>query len=143
MTVMFRHNGAMHTMRPDGVYRTSVLQPMANYSPQADVMAIAQEFTQGPPLGTMLQGLGAQPSIMDRIRAFFSRGSQGQLVAAANQIVNHTPAPAQAMGSQVAPQQAGQMQMLMQLSRGSMLPGIATASRALQRRRFLTFYKAG
>lgn len=44
-----RHGGSSHYVRPDRVYRTGVLTPIpTGYQPQADVMAVAQEFTQGP-----------------------------------------------------------------------------------------------
>lgn len=45
-----RHGEASHYMRPDRVYRTGVLAPMAGFSPQQDVMGVAAEFTQGPAL---------------------------------------------------------------------------------------------
>ena len=48
MTTVMRHGGDSHYMRPDGVYKTAVLQPLVGYSPQQDVMNVAQEFTQGP-----------------------------------------------------------------------------------------------
>lgn len=43
-----RHGGSSHYVRPDQVYRTGVLQPIVGYQPQQDVMAVAQQFTQGP-----------------------------------------------------------------------------------------------
>lgn len=145
MSVVIRHGGESHVMRPDRVYRTSVLSPMMNYSPQADVQAVAYAFTQGPPLGTMLQGLGA-PTILDRIKAFFSK-SQAAINNVKDQIINSMPAAAPAPNnqgpSQVAPQMATQMDMLARLGRGSMMPGVSNAARALTRRRYLTYYKAG
>ncbi len=67
--IIARHGGSSHLVRPDQVYRTSVLQPIVGYQPQQDVMAVAQEFTQGPyafqagNAGTMvasgISGLGA------------------------------------------------------------------------------------
>lgn len=143
MALVVRHGGEAHVMRPDRVYRTSVLSPMMNYSPQADVQAVAYAFTQGPPLGTMLQGLGAQPSLIDRIKAFFNRGKsivQEQRAAILNSVPAPTPTP---VNSQVAPQMSAQMQMLARLSNGTMMPGINSVGRALSRRRYLTYYKAG
>lgn len=46
--IITRHSGSSHVVRPDQVYRTSVLQPIVGYQPQQDVMAVAQDFTQGP-----------------------------------------------------------------------------------------------
>lgn len=43
-----RHGGDSHYVRPDRVYRTGVLSPIVGFQPQADVMAVAREFTQGP-----------------------------------------------------------------------------------------------
>lgn len=53
-----RHGGASHYMRPDRVYRTSVLSPMVDYNPGSDVEAVADAFTTGPQSGMMLSGLG-------------------------------------------------------------------------------------
>jgi len=39
------HGETSHLVRPDGVYRTSVLQPTANYRPIIDSQAVAREFT--------------------------------------------------------------------------------------------------
>lgn len=43
-----RHGGSSHYVRPDAVYKTSVLQSIVGYQPQQDVMGVAQDFTQGP-----------------------------------------------------------------------------------------------
>jgi len=48
MTTMVRHGASSHYLRPDAVYRTSVIQPMGGFVPQRDVMAVARSFTQGP-----------------------------------------------------------------------------------------------
>lgn len=41
---MARHGGTQHYLRPDFTYKTSVLQPVAGYSPVADAEAVAGEF---------------------------------------------------------------------------------------------------
>lgn len=64
-----RHGDGQHFMRPDRVYRTSVLAPMVGYQPQADVQAVTMAFTQGPDRGMMLQGLGAMPGPIQRFLA--------------------------------------------------------------------------
>ena len=46
--IITRHGAGSHYVRPDRVYRTGVLQSMYGYSPQQDVMAVAQAFTTGP-----------------------------------------------------------------------------------------------
>lgn len=43
-----RHGGSSHFVRPDRVIRTGVIESIVGYSPQQDVMNVAQEFTQGP-----------------------------------------------------------------------------------------------
>lgn len=47
----------MHFVRPDRVIRTGVLTPIVGYQPQADVIAVTQEFATGPASGMQLQGL--------------------------------------------------------------------------------------
>ncbi len=132
MTTIMRHGGGAHVMRPDGVYRTSVLQPMVGYSPQVDVQAVAQAFTQGPPLGG-LRG----PSWLDRVKAKFAemRGrSQARFAAMMPGSVNTHEA------SQAAPQMQSQLDMLARLTR---LPSPAQGGATLVRRRFNTYYRAG
>ncbi len=61
-------------MRPDRVYRTSVLQPMDNYNPGMDVEAVAGEFTTGPASGMMLSGRGVYyPRLSGLGTPFFPR----------------------------------------------------------------------
>lgn len=50
-----QHGETSHLVRPDAVYRTSVLQPTTNYRPIHDSQLIAREFAGG-----MLQGLRGQ-----------------------------------------------------------------------------------
>ena len=144
MTTMVRHGGDWHVMRPDRVMRTSVLSPMVNYSPQADVQAVAQMFTQGPPLGTDLQGLGL--SFIGKIRAKLAiRRARKAMAGLAG--LGMSPGPKLNMASQVAPQMQGQMAMLahlMQRSNAMTVYGpLAAAARALEMRRPFTYYRAG
>lgn len=66
---MIRHGDGGHFMRPDRVYRTSVIAPMTGYQPQRDVNAVAMMFTQGAARGMMLEGLGAMPGPLARLKA--------------------------------------------------------------------------
>lgn len=124
MTQVFRHGGEVHVVRPDRVMRTSVLSPIVGYQPNADVMAVAQAFTQGPPSGTMLQGLGALDfgpikRLGLRIKAWFAQAKAGRFAAVAatdNQMASPTPAPAGAApvftAQVVAPQTHQEMAMV-------------------------------
>ena len=49
MQVIEKHGGASHYMRPDRVYRTSVLSPSMNFNPGQDVEAVTAEFTERSP----------------------------------------------------------------------------------------------
>jgi len=46
MQVIEKHGGASHYMRPDRVYRTSVLSPSMNFNPGQDAQAVTAEFTE-------------------------------------------------------------------------------------------------
>ena len=56
-----QHGQASHYMRPDRVYRTSVLSPMVGYDPGQAVEAVANEFTTGPASGMQLSGPAYYP----------------------------------------------------------------------------------
>lgn len=71
ISMLGQHSDSAHYLRPDRVYRTSVLSPMTNFRPGQAVQAIAQDFTQGPRLGTTLRGLG-QASVGDRFRLWWA-----------------------------------------------------------------------
>ena len=144
MTQVIRHGGEAHVVRPDRVYRTGVLTPMVGFAPGADVQANAQAFTQGPPLGTMLQGLGAFGPFQRlglRIKSWWAqRKGAGAFM---NTGVSGFGAPGlpYVEAHQVAPQLMHQMQMLMHLpARGS--EG-AAAAYAYADRRWDTYYRAG
>ncbi len=147
-------------MRPDGVYRTSVLQPMFGYQPQADVQAVARSFTQGPPLGTHLQGLGyyglggsGWENFKARFRAFFDRFKFNRQVAKAADkgdltiAPSSSPGPASMEAAVVAPQMQSQMSMLTHLTQNSnsrhVRGPLMAAMFALQNRRPFTYYRAG
>lgn len=159
MSTLIRHGGNAHYLRADRVYRTGVLSPMVGFQPQADVQAIAQEFTQGPPLGTMLGGLGDNvfTRLGLRIKAWFAQKRANAMIAQANaaaasQAANGNPvpsipvAPASANAAQVAPQIATQMQMLHQFGpqgHGIQRHAIAQAADVAAERRYFTYYRAG
>lgn len=95
-----QHSDSAHYLRPDRVYRTSVLAPMTGFRPGQAVQATAQSFTQGPYRGMSLSGFGQKPSIADRVKAWW-RGlmtppSAPPMVpvpgpAAASQVQVHSP----------------------------------------------------
>jgi len=152
MTTIVRHGGGSHYMRPDRVYRTSVLQPMVGYRPDVDVQAVAQEFATGPVYGMYadapgMSGLG-QPNIFQRMKlriqgALASRRAQQFMFAGFGQ----SPGPAYITGQQVAPQMQAQMVMLSHLTReqnpASMYGAVAEGAAALRNRRPYTYYYAG
>ena len=77
-----RHGADSHYLRPDAVYRTSVIQPLIGFSPQQDVMAVAGEFTQGPysfQQGGALSGLGLARSSPIRLMGPYSYGYHGPI----------------------------------------------------------------
>jgi hypothetical protein len=54
-----KHGAELHFVRPDGVYRTSVLQAIPGYQPVSNAMEVAARFTAAPYFATALSGLGA------------------------------------------------------------------------------------
>lgn len=132
-------------MRPDRVYRTSVLAPMVGYQPQADVQAVAQAFTQGPPLGTMLQGLGAfGPLTRLKLRVqgwLAARRGAGTFMNTGTAGLREIPGSPYVQGNQVAPQIAHQMQMLMHLPARD--GAGAAAAYEVAHNRWNTYYRAG
>jgi hypothetical protein len=48
MALYFRHTDANHAVRPDRVTRTGVIPPLVGYSPQQDMLSVANDFTRGP-----------------------------------------------------------------------------------------------
>lgn len=80
-----QHPDSAHYLRPDRVYRTSVLSPMTGFEPGQAVMATARDFTIGPYTGMQLSGLG-QPGLVDKIRGWWHgvkmrAGARMQMIA--------------------------------------------------------------
>lgn len=138
--ITIRHGAGSHYVRPDQVYRTSVLQPIYGYQPGADVQAVAMAFTQGPDRGMMLQGLGAMPGPIQRFLARLQAwiavkkakklmqvpGNTG-IVPPSSSGVGYLPGPAPAMAMQIAPQLAMSMNGVLQLAnRYGDAPGMAS-----------------
>lgn len=141
MAIVIRHGGESHVMRPDAVMRTSVIRPFVGYSPQADVMAVAQQFTTGGPLATTLGGLRGPGPIRRWWAGVKARRALRQMHGFSG------PGPQMDMGSQVAPQMQAQMLMLRHLTQssnqGQLRAEIAQAASTLASRRPYTFYRAG
>ncbi len=138
-------------MRPDGVMRTSVVQPIFGYQPQADVMAVAQAFTQGPPSMGQLNGLGMMNPFSKAklwFQSLFAKmgAAKFQAIAGPTQSPN-PPGPEPGAASQIAPQMQAQMAMLNQLSihlnQGQMVGPLRRAAEELYRRRWNSYYYAG
>ena len=146
MTQVIRHGGESHFVRPDGVFRTSVLQPIVGYQPDADVQMVTQAFTQGPPYGTVLSGpfaTGWMQRLGLRIKAMFAKSNASAFQNVGMQgVPQYGAGPAPVAGQQIAPQLASQMQMLMRLTpdAGSV---VAQAGHTLARRRINAYYYAG
>ncbi len=144
MAVMLRHGGESHNMRPDRVYRTSVLSPIAGYAPGADVQAVAAAFTA--PFGPNgLSGLGAGSG--GRLATWWANlkariAAKKQAVVARAAGVSAPPGPAYQNAQQIAPQIATQMQMLAALAptHGG---GPYAAAMDAATRRWATYYIAG
>jgi hypothetical protein len=66
---MKKHGAEAHFVRPDGVYRTSVLQAIPGYQPVSNAYNVAARFTTGPYFAMQLNGLSdAQLTPMQKIR---------------------------------------------------------------------------
>lgn len=59
--LMARHGDSIHVLRPDFVYKTSVLMPSGGFNPVMDVMATTDAFTLGPMQFQQGSGLGRSP----------------------------------------------------------------------------------
>lgn len=122
--LMTRHGGASHYMRPDRVYRTSVLSPIAGYSPGVDVQAVAMGFTRpfGPNGLAGFGGSGGRLSawwanLKARI-AMWKAGHKMPVPTSAQAMIPSgiQPGPAMAVGAQIAPQIGAQVSMLRALA---------------------------
>ena len=65
---MAKHGAEMHFVRPDFVYRTSVLQAIPGYQPVSNAQEIAARFTSAPYFATTLSGLGQTMPVWERIK---------------------------------------------------------------------------
>lgn len=145
MTTMIRHGGGSHYVRPDAVYRTSVLAPMAGYSPGADVQSVAMAFTS--PFGPNgLNGLGNSGGIAAWWAGVKAKWAAKRALVASRfgfaGLGSGPPGPAYQTAQQIAPQIATQMQMLAHLapSRGG---GPFASAISAGTRRWNTYYIAG
>jgi hypothetical protein len=148
MSVVVRHGGGSHFMRPDGVMRSSIVQPMYGYQPQADMQAVAMAFTQGPPNAMNLSG----PGLGGVFRRLAARIKARLNMRRANQFMfqglgDCSPGPMMPQANQIAPQMQSQMialQQLMQFQNTAAIRGVvAVASDELAHRRPFSFYYAG
>lgn len=55
--ITMKHGAEFHFVRPDGVYRTSVLQAIPGYQPVSNAQGVAARFTAAPYFATTLSGL--------------------------------------------------------------------------------------
>lgn len=140
--LMTRHGGASHYMRPDRVYRTSVLSPIAGYSPGVDVQAVAMGFTRpfGPNGLAGFDGSGGRLSawwanLKARIATWKAGGMPMPTTQPAMMPAPIQPGPAMAMGAQIAPQIGAQMSMLRALAPSHGSP--------FSERRWNSYYYAG
>lgn len=149
-----RHGGDSHYVRPDGVYRTSVLQSIFGYQPGVDVQSVAQAFTQGPPMATMITDDGGT-TVADGgtapLSGLFGPGPIARLglrikaawaARKANKFMFNglgSPlGPATYEAKEVAPQIAAQMQLLNSFNPGT-APGpaaMAASSRGFYLRHY-------
>ncbi len=94
-----RHPDGMHVLRPDRVYRTSVVQSMTGFQPGVDVMANARDFVVGPYTGMSLSGLADTP--WNRLKVWWA-GVKARAQAGRAQVVAMIPtAPTAASVPQV------------------------------------------
>lgn len=148
-----RHGGGSHYMRPDRVYRTSVLAPMVGYQPDADVMAVTQSFADGSnfmmasaPLGGLF-GFGAPGPLKRlglRIKAAFAAAKARKFMGVnglGDYAVDGGGAPA--MAAQIAPQIATQMVGVMALAQRRFGPGFPSPANLYVTRRVNSWYRAG
>lgn len=146
MANVIRHGGEAHTVRPDRVYRTSVLSPIMGYQPGVDVRNVLSSFALGPAGMTQLSGPGLLGPIQRlglRIKAAWAARKARKFMFAGL----GAPGPLPMQASQIAPQMQAQMSMLDHLMRfqntGSVRGAVAQAAEVLSRRRPFTYYRAG
>ena len=148
--IITRHGGSSHYMRPDAVYKTSVLRSMTGYIPQQDVMNVAMDFTQGPYLfmqgqmpaqGMGVAGLGRAPlqlmgwspsswgwlnNLKMRFAAWKAQRAAAKAAAGVAGLMGLIPyGPAMWAGPQVVSSPAQRMSMLTQMAQKDMAPEFA------------------
>ncbi len=144
MTTVIRHGGESHFVRPDRVYRTGVLTPIVGFQPQADVMSVAQAFTQGPPSGMQLGytlSFGPLKTWWLNLKAKIA----ARKAAAFQQVAGFGDSgAAQSMAQQVAPDVAGRVYGLMHIMNGRGAPAtVQQAAQIAAQRRWGSYYWAG
>lgn len=131
-------------MRPDRVYRTSVLSPIAGYAPGRDVQAVAAAFTS-PFAPNGLQGLGftfGSGPIAQWWAGVKARWSARFAATGVHGLAGGPPGPAYQNAQQIAPQMAAQVQMLQSLAYTSG-GGPRAAVMDAGTRRWTSYYVAG
>jgi hypothetical protein len=147
MQIITRHGGTSHYVRPDRVYRTSVLQPAIGYDPNADVQSVAASFTQYP-MDLQTNGLGGLRGVgvIDRIRLQFAawrakKQAKKQVlqalpmermhaIGAGGMIQPGWGAGYPQVGEEIAPQMIAKEQMVAHLLKGGGLPNAYARSQA-------------
>lgn len=134
MALITRHGGGSHYVRPDAVYRTSVLQSIVGYQPQADVQAVAAAFTLGP-TGAMtvtglsgLRGAGPIATWWANVKAKWAAKFHPAAVAGIG------IDPASMATANVAPDMAGRLAAVMHMGIGQ---------RGMSMQRAMSAYSAG
>lgn len=150
MANVIRHGGEAHMVRPDGVYRTSVLTPIMGYQPGTDVQSVLHSFAMGPQGLTQLgsPGLGGfMGRLILRVRGAIAARKARKFMFQGLGCPQGAPGPAPSVATQIAPQMQAQMSMLSHLTAqrnaGSMRAAVGDAATTLARRRPYTFYYAG
>lgn len=142
MATIIRHGGEAHVMRPDGVYRTGVLQPMVGYHPGADVQAVGRMFTARGLSG--LGGLNIFERMGLRIRSWFSSSKAAAFtnVSPGTQVVDVDSA--KMISPQLAMSSSAAFQIISGNANGLQQNAITRhATQVIARRRFNTYYNAG
>lgn len=153
MAQIVRHGGEAHVMRPDGVMRSSIIQPMFGFNPGVDVMANANAFTM-PPMGLAgpglpgFGGLGPLQRMKLRMQAWWARTRANKFMSVGvSGLGTPSPGPAPTMVNMVAPQMQAPMAMLATLApmsnSRSVYGPVAAGAMALSRRRPYEWYYAG
>jgi hypothetical protein len=145
MALIIRHGGEAHVMRPDGVYRTGVLQPMVGYHPGADVRAVGRMFT-----ARGLEGLGGL-NVFERMKLRIQGWFSGAKAAAFTNVAPGTQVSmdaaydsAKTISPQLAMSSSNAFQIISGNANGLQQNAITRhATAVIARRRFNTYYNAG